>query len=183
MPEPKLTMLVAEFAAPEDAARAARRLRAVGFTGLEAYGPFPSDELAEAIGFREHKIAPCVLAGGVTGAVAGFALQYWATVIDYPHNIGGRPVFSWPAFIPITFETTVLFAAVTGIVSLLVLNGLPRLAHPIFSTAHFERASTDHFFVAVKPASAELTLEKARAVFAEGTPPLGLSEVRPEDGA
>jgi hypothetical protein len=173
--------LIAEFATPEDAVAAARRLRAHGFDDLDAYGPFPSEELAEAIGFREHKIAPCVLAGGVVGALSGFALQYYATVIDYPHNIGGRPVFSWPAFVPVIFETTVLFAAFTGIVSLLVLNRLPRLSHPVFSAKNFERASTDHFFVSVNAGAPGFSFPRAREILGLGPAPITISILQPED--
>lgn len=172
--------VVAEFATPEAAAHAARHVREHGFVDLEAYGPFASEELAEAIGFREHVVAPCVLAGGVLGGLSGFGLQYYATVVDYPHNIGGRPVFSWPSFIPVTFECTVLFAALTGILTLLILNRLPRLAHPIFSALHFERATTDRFFLCLVAAAPEFSFERARTVL-EACAPLSISVVHPED--
>jgi hypothetical protein len=142
--------VVAEFATPEAAARAARLAREKGFRHLDAFGPFSSPELTEAIGFREHKIARCVLGGGIAGGILGYALQYYCTVLDYPHNVGGRPFDSWPSFIPVTFETTVLGAAVTGIISLLVIARLPRLSHPVFSAENFQRASTDRFFLCLK---------------------------------
>jgi hypothetical protein len=173
--------LIAEFATPEDAVECAQRLRSHGFTDLDAYGPFPSPELAEAIGFHEHRIAPCVLAGGTVGVIAGFGLQYYATVTDYPHNIGGRPVFSWPAFIPVTFETAVLFAAITGLVSLLVLNRLPRLSHPVFAAKNFRRATTDHFFVAVSAAAPGFSFDEARRVLNLGDAPLSISVLRQEN--
>jgi hypothetical protein len=174
--------LVAEFAGPDRAASAARSLRARGFTQMEAYGPFPAPELAEAIGFREHKIAPWMLAGGTAGALGGFGLQVYMTAIDYPHNIGGRPLFSWPAFIPVTFECTIIGAALCGIGALIVLSGLPRLAHPIFSAAHFERASSDHFFLAVAEGGAGRSFAQARLVLEEFEP-VSISEIQAEDEA
>jgi hypothetical protein len=157
--------LVAEFSGPAQAERAARALRARGFTQMEAYGPYPSPGLAE---------------GGTVGALAGFALQGYMTAIDYPHNIGGRPLFSWPAFIPVTFECTIIGAALCGVGALLFFSGLPRLAHPIFSALHFERASTDHFFLAVAEGGHELSFAQARLVL-EGFEPVSISEIWPED--
>ncbi len=166
----KMYGIVAEFPSPEIAAKAALKLREKGFTDLDAYGPFPSSELAEAIGFREKKIARCVLIGGIIGGLSGYALQYYASVIDYPHNIGGRPFHSWPSFIPITFEMTVLCASITGIVSLLILNGLPRLSHPVFSAKHFDRATTDRFFLSVRADHSNFSEEKVREIFGEFSP-------------
>ena len=174
------TGVAAEFLTPEDAARAARLVREKGFGHLEAYGPFSSDELAEAIGFHEHKVAPSVLIGGIVGGLSGFALQYYATVIDYPHNIGGRPNFSWPSFIPIIFECTVLFACVTGLVALLIFNRLPRLAHPMFSATHFERATTDRFFLCVCATDHDFSFEQAREAL-EACSPVSISVVTGED--
>ena len=184
----KIHGVMAEFATPEEAAKAAWLARKKGFIHLDAYGPFASPELAEAIGFRENKMARCVLGGGILGGISGYALVYYATVLDYPHNIGGRPYNSWPSFIPIAFETTILGACVIGIVSLLVLNGLPRLSHPVFSAPHFVRATNDHFFVcllasqnnpddskAVKSSqSPEFSIEKARELL-QSLSPLSIS--------
>jgi len=171
---PSIYGVMAEFETPEAAAQAAQVVRKKGFTRLDAFGPFPSAALAEAIGFRETKVARCVLFGGIAGGLAGFALQYWACVIDYPHNIGGRPYFSWPSFIPIIFELTVLFATLTGIVSLLVLNRLPRLSHPAFSAPPFVRASVDHFFLCIRPHDADFSTDKAREALI-GSSPLSIS--------
>jgi hypothetical protein len=162
--------LVAEFATPDRAAEAARSLRAHRFHELEAYGPFPSAELAEAIGFTERRVAPCVLGGGIVGGLFGFLGQYYVTTVDYPHNIGGRPDFSWPAFLPTTFECTVLCATITGIVSLLVLNRLPRLSHPVFSALHFERATTDRFFLYVKAGAPDFSFAEARELLEKAAP-------------
>ena len=162
--------VMAEFPTPEAAAKAARVARQQGFLHLDAYGPFASPELAEAIGFRETKMSRCVLGGGIFGGICGYALVYYATVVSYPHNIGGRPINSWPAFIPIVFETTVLGACVIGIISLLILNGLPRLSHPVFSSPKFVRATNDHFFLCLLATTENFSEEKARETLRLLTP-------------
>jgi hypothetical protein len=162
--------LVAEFSTPDAAAAAARSLRAQEFHDLEAYGPFPSAELAEAIGFKERRIAPCVLGGGIAGGLFGFCGQVYVTTFDYPHNIGGRPMFSWPAFLPTTFECAVLGATIVGLVSLFVLNRQPRLSHPVFSAEHFERATTDRFFIYVKARAPGFSFPAARDVLGKASP-------------
>lgn len=172
--------VMAEFETPEEATQAALGAREQGFRRLDAFGPFESPELCEAIDFHEHTMAKCVLGGGIAGGLGGFALQYWATVLDYPHNVGGRPLFSWPSFIPIIFECTVLFATLTGIVSLLVLNRLPRLSHPAFAAQNFERATTDHFFLCVRPEGKDFNVEAARAAL-EKFAPLSISILNEED--
>jgi hypothetical protein len=177
---PRLYGVMAEFETPEEATRAANAAREKGFAHLDAFGPFESEELTEAIGFHEHTMAKCVLGGGIAGGLGGFALQYWATVLDYPHNIGGRPVFSWPAFIPIIFECTVLVATLTGIVSLLILNRLPRLSHPAFAAKNFDRATTDHFFLCLRADAADFDAEAARSVLSAFAP-LSISVLNRED--
>lgn len=172
--------VMGEFATPEEAVRAAKGAKAKGFARLDAFGPFPSDELAEAIDFQENTIAKCVLGGGIAGGLGGFALQYWATVIDYPHNVGGRPLFSWPAFIPVIFECVVLVATLTGIVSLLILNRLPRLSHPAFSAKNFERATTDHFFLCLRADTADFDPAAARDLLATFQP-LSISDLQQEN--
>jgi hypothetical protein len=137
--------------------------------------------LTKAIGFREKKVARWVLAGGIVGGLSGYALQYWATVIDYPHNIGGRPIHSWPSFIPIIFEMTVLFSSIVGILSVLILNRLPRLAHPVFSAPPFVRASIDHFFLCIRPGEGDFSPEKARELLGSFSP-LSISILPEEDG-
>ena len=190
----KIHGVMAEFPTPEAAAKAAWLAREKGFIHLDAYGPFASPELAEAIGFRENKMARCVLGGGILGGISGYALVYYATVLDYPHNIGGRPFNSWPSFIPIAFETTILGACVIGIISLLFLNGLPRLSHPVFSAPHFVHATNDHFFVCLLASpceadnsrnvkssqSPEFPIEKARDLLASLSP-LSISTIYAED--
>lgn len=182
-PSEKIHGVMAEFPTPEEAARAARLAREKGFIHLDAYGPFASPELAEAIGFREKKMARCVLGGGIFGGLCGYSLVYYATVLAYPHNIGGRPFNSWPSFIPITFETTVLGACVTGVVSLLILNGLPRLSHPVFTARNFVRATNDHFFLcllATPVGSGDFSVEEARALL-QSLSPISISTIYAED--
>lgn len=178
----KIYGVMAEFLTPEAAANAARGVKEKHFVHLDAFGPFPSSELSEAIGFQEKNVARCVLGGGIFGGLCGYALLYYATVIDYPHNIGGRPFNSWPSFIPITFETTVLGASVTGIISLLILNRLPRLAHPVFSTPHFERATVDHFFLCLLAKDSDFSPEKAYEALKLFSP-LSISTVLQEDAS
>lgn len=177
---PAIYGVMAEFETPDEAVSAAKAAREKGFTHLDAFGPFESPELAEAIGFEERSVAKCVLGGGIVGGLSGFALQYWATVVDYPHNIGGRPVFSWPSFIPVMFECTVLFAALTGIVSLLILNHLPRLSHPAFGATHFERATTDRFFLCVRAEGKNFDAERVHEVL-NAAKPLSISVLHQED--
>lgn len=176
----KIHGVMAEFSTPEEAAKAALVARDKGFTHLDAYGPFASPELAQAIGFREKKMARCVLGGGIIGGLGGYAFVYYATVLAYPHNIGGRPFNSWPSFIPIAFETTVLGACVTGIISLFILSGLPRLSHPVFSAKNFVRATNDHFFLCLLAGEEDFSPDKARDLL-QSQLPLSISTLYTED--
>ncbi|MDW8104344.1 MAG: DUF3341 domain-containing protein [Armatimonadota bacterium] len=142
--------IIAEYETAEELLHAARRAREAGYTRMDAYTPFPVHGLAEAIGFEDHKVPWTVFLSGVAGAIAGFAMQYYISVIDYPLNVGGRPLFSWPAYIPVTFETTVLFAAFGAFIGMLAFNGLPQPYHPVFNAPRFERASQDRFFLCIE---------------------------------
>lgn len=142
--------IIAEFETTEQLLVAAKQVREVGYTQIDAYSPFPVEGLSEAIGFEDHKVPWTVFICGVIGAIAGYALQYYVSVIDYPINVGGKPHHSWPAFIPVTFETTVLFAAFGAFIGMLAFNGLPMPYHPIFNAPRFERASQDRFFLCVE---------------------------------
>jgi hypothetical protein len=141
---------MAEFSTPGDVVSAARRVHEAGYRKVDAYSPYPIEELSEALGFHHSPLPKIVLAGGIVGAVAGYGLQYWVSVIDYPLNIGGRPLHSWPSFIPVTFETTILFAALGAVLGMLALNGLPEPYHPVFNVPTFALASRDRFFLCVE---------------------------------
>ena len=155
--------LMAEFDSAQALLDAATRARQAGYTRMVAYSPFPFHGLAEAIGFRERLIPKLVFAAGATGGTLAFGFQYWASAIDYPLNIGGRPYFSWVSFIPITFELTILFAAFTAVISMLALNGLPQPYHPVFNVPAFARASQDKFFFAIEANDPRFDLEETRA--------------------
>lgn len=139
--------LLAEFGDTGALIAAARELHARGYRRIEAYTPFPVEGLAEAVGFPRTRLPWVVLCGALLGMVIGYGLQYWTTVIQYPLNIGGRPLHSWPAFIPVTFEVTILTAALFAVLGMLGLNGLPRPHHPLFNISDFDRASRDAYFL------------------------------------
>ncbi len=134
---------------------------------MDAYSPFPVDGLAEALGFRRTRVPFVVLIGGIIGCFGGFFLQYWVSVIDYPINIGGRPLNSWPSFIPVTFELTILLAALSAFFAVLALNGLPMPYHPVFNVERFELASRSRFFLCIEAADPRFDGEKTRKFFAE----------------
>ena len=142
--------LIAEFEGPTDLLDAARRTYAEGYRRLDAYSPFPVHGLAEAIGFQRTRLPLVVLLGGIAGGLGGYVLQYWIAAIDYPLNVGGRPLHSWPAFIPVTFELTVLAAALAAVLGMLALNGLPRPYHPVFNVPAFELATRNRFFLCIE---------------------------------
>jgi hypothetical protein len=141
---------LAEFDTPEDLIEACEKAYAEGYRKMDAYAPMPVDGLAEAIGYKKNKVALCVLIGGCTGVCFGLGLLEWISIVAYPHNVGGRPLNSWPAFIPITFECMILFSALTSLVSMLAMNGLPRPYHSVFNVPAFERASVDKFFLCIE---------------------------------
>ena len=169
----RLYGLLAEFDAPEDLVTAAERAYADGYRRLDAYTPFPVHGLAEATGFRTNRLPLLVLIGGIFGAGAGFFSQYWAAVIDYPLNVGGRPFNSWPAFVPITFEVTILVAALTAVLGMLALNGLPQPYHPVFNAPRFALATRDRFFLCIEATDPRFDPQATR-MFLEG---LGAKEV------
>lgn len=147
---PPIYGLMAEFADPAAVVAAAHRVREAGYRKVDAFSPYPIEELSEALDFHKSKLPLLVLMGGAAGLVGGYGLQYWISVVDYPLNIGGRPFHSWVAFIPPTFETTILMAALTAVLGMLALNGLPEPYHPVFNVPRFALASKDRFFICIE---------------------------------
>jgi len=142
--------LMAEFESPTALAAAARTVREQGYRRVEAYSPFPIEEVNEALGLHHNRLPMLVLMGGILGGLTGYLMQYYLAVIDFPINIGGRPLHSWPSFIIITFELTILFAALTTVLGLLGLCGLPMPYHPVFNVPRFALASRDRFFLCIE---------------------------------
>ncbi|HZH83458.1 MAG TPA: DUF3341 domain-containing protein [Phototrophicaceae bacterium] len=168
--------LMAEFDSPEALLEAGRRAFAAGFRKMDAYSPFPVDGLAEAIGFHHTRVPLIVLIGGIIGCLGGFYLQYWVAVIDYPLNIGGRPLNSWPSFIPVTFELTILIAALFAFFGVLALNRLPMPYHPVFNVERFQLASRNRFFLCIEAVDSNFEPERTRR-FLDEIGSLGTYEV------
>jgi len=147
---PPIHGLMAEFEDVQQLIEAARRTREAGYRHYDAYTPIPVEELAEVMHAHDNRLSWLVLVGGILGLVGGYGLQYWTSVIDYPINIGGRPLHSWPAFIPPAFETTILGAALFCVLGMLALNGLPMPYHPVFNVPRFALSSRDRFFLCIE---------------------------------
>src|SRR6266404_6519838 len=147
---PALYGIMGEFNNPSELVVAARRTYEAGYRRINGYSPYPIEELSEAIGFTRTSLPLIVLIGGILGGLGGFFMQYWMEVIDYPLNVGGKPYNSWPAFIPITFECTVLLAAFAAVLGMLVLNKLPQPYHPVFNAPNFALATRDRFFLVIE---------------------------------
>jgi hypothetical protein len=173
-----LFALMAEFPSPRALRRAIEKTRGAGYEVIEAYTPYPIEEINEALGHHRSRLPLIVLIGGLIGACAGFGLQYWVSVIAYPMNIGGRPLNSWPAFIPVTFETTILFAAAAAVFGMLALNRLPMPYHPAFNVARFKLASRDRYFLAIAHNDPQFDAEGTRR-FLEELEPIEVFDVDP----
>ena len=152
--------LMAEFEKPEDLLEASRKAFTAGYRKLDAFSPMPIHGLADSIGYQPTRLPFLVFAGGVIGAILGYGLCYWVSVIAYPLNVGGRPFHSGPAFIPVTFELTILFAALAAVFGMIVANGLPRPYHPVFNVPGFDRASQDRFFLCIEADDPRFDIEE-----------------------
>jgi len=158
--------VMAEFDDPNAVVAAARKVYETGYRRINAYSPYPIEELAEAIGYHKNWVAPVVFLAGLSGLVGGFALLFWTTVIDYPINVGGRPYLSLPAWIPILFECTVLLASFGALIGMLAMNRLPQPYHPVFNVPSFAGASQDRFFLCVKADDPHFSQDGTKAFLA-----------------
>ena len=175
----KTFCIAAEFETPEALIAACEKTRDAGFKKFECYTPFPVHGLADAMGLKRPILAWVIFAGGIFGLCAGFGLAYWVSVITNPYNIGGRPLNSWPSFIPITFETTVLFASLTAVFGMIAFNGLPRPHHPIFNHPRFDKIMDDRFLLTIEAVDPKFDIEKT-AEFLRGLNPSEVVEVEDE---
>ena len=173
---PSIHGVLAEFENPDDLIAATKAAKAAGYDRMDAYSPFGVGEVADVIGFPKSEMGPVMFIGGLIGACSGFLMQVWTQGVDYPLNIGGRPYFSWPSFIPITFEMLVLTASLSGLFGLMVICGLPQLYHPLFNVPAFARASRDRFFLCIEADDPKFDVGKVRE-FLEGLKPLSVAEV------
>jgi hypothetical protein len=170
--------LMAEFDSATALVEATRRAYDEGYRKVDAYSPFPIEAAWEALHAHDRRVQLFILCGGIVGAMVGFGLCYWTQAIAYPLNIGGRPYNSWPAFIPVTFETTILFASLTAVVGMFLLNGLPLPYHPVFNVPAFARASQDGFFLTIESTDAKFD-RSGTFDFLRSLNPKGLHEIEP----
>jgi hypothetical protein len=168
--QPAVYGLMAEFDDPDDLVEATQHAYDRGYRMMEAYSPFPVDGLADALGFHHTKLPAVVLAGGLAGGIGGFFMQWFSAVLHYPINVGGRPFNSWPAFIPITFEMTILGAALSAVFGMLAFNGLPRPHHPVFNVPSFALASRNRFFLCLQARDPLFEIETASRFLEEHHP-------------
>jgi hypothetical protein len=168
--------IIAEFDTAEALAVATKKAYEAGYRAIDAYSPYPVEEVFHALNLERNEVPLIVLIGGCLGAVLGFSMCYYFQVIDYPLVAGGKPLNSWPMYIPITFELTVLFAALSAEFGMLALNGFPSPHHPVFNCPAFERASQDRFFLCIEKADPKFETEKTKE-FLRSLNPLEVSEV------
>lgn len=168
--------LMAEFDSAQNLVDAAHRTHAAGYQKIDAYSPFPIEGLAEAMGFTKNRVPLVVLIGGLIGGLSGYLMQYWIATVSYPINVGGKPYHSWPAFIVVTFEMTILFAGLSAVFGMLALNGLPMPYHPVFNVPRFAFATKDRFFLIVFSSDPKYDPGQTR-LFLEGLGGRFISEV------
>lgn len=176
MKRPPIYGLLAEFDSPTALVAAAHQARAAGYRRMDGYSPFPIEELADALGFEKTSVPLVVLIGGILGGSLGYLMQYWISAINYPLNIGGRPLNSTVAFIVVTFEMTILGAALFAVLGMLALNGLPEPYHPVFNVERFAFATRDRFFLCIEARDAKFD-RAATQKFLEGLKPKQVMEV------
>jgi hypothetical protein len=173
---PPIYGVMAEFESPTALVEAAHRAREAGYTRMDGFSPFPIEELTEALGVRPTRLPLVVLVGGLVGCVGGFFMQWYSAVVDYPINVGGRPLNSWPMFMPVTFEMTVLIAGLTAVFAVLALNGLPQPYHPVFNVPRFALATRDRFFLCIEATDPKFDRAGTKE-FLQGLHPREVSEV------
>jgi hypothetical protein len=168
--------MMAEFDSPTTLVAAAHRTHQAGYQKVDAYSPFPIEGLAEAVGFHKNRVPLVTLIGGVIGGLSGYLMQYWISTSNYPVNVGGKPYHSWPAFIIVTFEMTILFAGISAVLGMLALNGLPMPYHPVFNVPRFAFATKDRFFLIVFASDPKYSAAETRR-FLESLGGRAISEV------
>ncbi len=170
VPGESLYGLMAEFHGTHELIEAIKGVRAQGYHKMDAYTPFPSHEVAHALGTRGTRLPIIVLIGGILGMLTGFFMQYYTAVFAYPLNVGGRPYNSWPSFLPITFEMTILFATIAAVFGMLALNGLPMPYHPVFNVERFSGATRDRFYLVVEATDPKFDYEETRRLLTSLNP-------------
>ena len=168
--------MIAEFVSPDELIEASRHARDAGFRKIDAFSPFPIEGLGEALGLHHTKLPLLVFGGGLAGCITGFLLQVYPNVWGYPLNIGGKPHYSWPSFIPVTFELTILFAVLTSVFGMLALNGFPMPYHPVFNVERFGLASRDRFFLCIMSEDEKFNPVETKQ-FLEGLNARSISEI------
>ena len=170
--------LMAEFEDPNALVAAAKQTYAAGYRNIDTFSPYPIEAAWEAIGQHDRRLSKIVLGGGITGLLTGIALQEWVHQVAYPINIAGKPLNSWPQFVPVIFELTILFAAISAVVGMIILNGLPQPYHPVFNVPRFAHASRDRFFLLVE--STDPKFDRSKTLdFLKGLNPSEINEVEP----
>jgi ActD protein len=173
---PRLYGVMAEFGTPHALVEAAESAKQAGYRRMDGYTPYPLEALSEALGHRPSRVPLLTLVGALIGATGGYGLQYWVSAVAYPLNVAGRPYNSWPAFIPVTFEMTILVAGIFAVIGMLALNGLPMPHHPVFNVPRFALASRDRYFLCIEARDKKFDREETRA-FLESLGATGIWDV------